>query len=206
RAAAEAAGSHERLTWWMVEAAVRQLAAWAEAGMPRLHLALPLAARQGLAWRTLADHAAAALDRAGVDRHRIEFEIDEARLQEEMDGGGKGLAELREAGLRIALVGFGEGPASLKLLRDAPLDTVRLSPSLVEGVPHERHRTVFLETVVHLVRMSQMRLVVEGVEGPQQLKHLKRAGCHAVQGAVGEAPLDAGECAHWLRQAIRRRA
>ncbi len=200
---AETLDLHGPLMHWLIERGVGQLRAWAKAGMPRLHLALPLVARRDLAWGALADRTATALDQAGIDRHRVEFELDEARLKHEVETGGQGLRELREAGLRLALVGFGEGPASLKLLRDAPLDTVRLSPSLIEGVPQDRHRTVFLETVMHLIRMSQMRLVVEGTEDPSQLRFLRRGGCHAVQGIIG-GPLDAEACTLWLRQAVRR--
>jgi EAL domain-containing protein (putative c-di-GMP-specific phosphodiesterase class I) len=116
---------------------------------------------------------------------------------------------LRELGVRLALDGFGSAApagsaASLTALRDAPLHTLKLSRALLQGTPEDERRTLFAGAVIGLAKRLGLRLVAEGVEGPEQLQMLKAEGCDAVQSFIGCPPLPAEACTDWLRQATQR--
>jgi EAL domain-containing protein (putative c-di-GMP-specific phosphodiesterase class I) len=63
---------------------------------------------------------------------------------------------------------------SLTLLRDCRIDTLKLAQALLEGVPGDRHRTLFADAVIQLGRHLGIRLVAEGVPSNSQLQLLKR--------------------------------
>ena len=77
RALAETAALTEPLTDWLIAAACRQVARWRAAGLPRLHVAVPLLSRRQLAWSGLARRLGAHLQAANVPPDWLEIEIDE---------------------------------------------------------------------------------------------------------------------------------
>lgn len=204
RALAETAALTEPLTDWLIAAACRQAARWRAAGLPRLHVAVPLLSRRQLAWSGLARRLGAHLEAANIPPDWLELEIDETLLLDELGREGKALDSLRALGVRVAVDGFGSGPTSLRVLRDTPLTTVKLARVMLAGVPEDANRTLFAATVIKLGHDLQLRLVAEGIESQAQLQLLRAQGCDAVQSLVSCPPLPADACADWLRQAATR--
>lgn len=206
RGLAEENGLMEPLTEWLVDAACLQARDWAGLGLGPLHIALPLLSRRQLAWTALSERMVEQLSRLGLGRTAIELEIDERLLLEELEAGGQALAGMAEAGIRIAVEGFGAGPASLRLLRDVPLATIKLSPDLLQGTPRDNHRTLFASAVIRLGKQLGLRVVVEGVEDNEQLGLLRQEGCDAVQSFISCPPLPPEACVRWLKEAHGRGA
>jgi diguanylate cyclase (GGDEF)-like protein len=204
RQLAEDAGLLEPLTHWLIIAACRQARRWRDAGLRRLHIAVPLLSRRQLAWSQLASRLQESLLEAGLPAGWLELEVDERLLLEELAAGGAALPPLRELGVRLALDGFGGGPASLTVLRDAPLSTVKLSRAMLQGTPQDSRRTLFTGAVIRLAKELGLRLVAEGIESQHQLQMLRSHGCDAVQAFISCPPLPADACTNWLRQAAHR--
>ena len=204
RALAEGAGLIELATDWLLEAACRQAARWRAAGLPRLHVAVPLLARRQLGWSDLDGRLERHLAATGIAPAECEIEIDEPLLLEDRDAAERVLGTLRERGLRVAVAGYGRGTTSLTLLRDLPLTTVKLAPELLHGVPGDGRRTAAASAAIRAAGELQLRVVADGVETQAQLQLLRQLGCHAVQALICCPPLPADACAGWLRQAARR--
>jgi EAL domain-containing protein (putative c-di-GMP-specific phosphodiesterase class I) len=204
RSLAETTALTEPLTDWLIGAACRQAARWRAAGLPRLHVAVPLLSRRQLAWSGLAARVEAHLAAAGIPPDWLELELDERLLLHELQGDGRALGAVRELGVRLAVDGFGDGGTSLSVLRDTPLTTVKLARAMLHGIPEDRHRTLFAGTVIELARQLRLRLVAEGIESQAQLQLLKAQGCDAVQSFISCPPLPADACTDWLRQAAHR--
>lgn len=204
RQLAEDASLLEPLTDWLIMAACRQAGRWRDAGLRRLHIAVPLLSRRQLAWSKLADRLQDSLRAAGLPPAWLELEVDEHLMLEELRAGGAALLPLRELGVRLALKGFGDGSASLMALRDAPLSTVKLSRAMLQGTPQDSHRTLFAGAVIGLAKQLGLRLVAEGIESQTQLQMLRSQGCDAVQAFISCPPLPADACTDWLRQAAHR--
>jgi diguanylate cyclase (GGDEF)-like protein len=201
---AEAAGLIEPLTDRLLAAACRQARRWRDAGLPRLHVAVPFLSRRQLAWGALPLRLEGHLAAAGIPPECLEVEIDERLLLGEWEAQGRILAELRALGIRLAVAGFGTGPTSLALLRDVPLTTVKLARAMLHGIPEDRHRLLLAGAVIQLARQLGLRLVAEGIESQAQLQLLRAQGCDAVQAFISCPPLPADACTDWLRQAAHR--
>ena len=204
RTLVEDAGLLEPLTDWLLGEACAHLARWQQAGMRSIHVAVPILSRRQLAWSDLARRVKDRLDRVGLPPDSLELEIGERPLLDEVECGARALPALFELGTRLAVDGFGSGPTSLVLLRDARLHTLKLSRSLLEGTPADRHRTFFASAVIRLGKQLGLRVVAEGVESRAQLRMLRDEGCDAVQAFLSCPPLPADACTDWLRSAARR--
>ncbi len=202
RAAVEECGLVEWLSDWLVSVAIGQLRAWHELGLDP-PLSLPVLSRRQLAWSRLGERVAAALHDAGLARSTVELEIEERLVSEDVLAGGAGLRALVQHGVRLAVEGFGAGPASLRALRDAPIHTLKLGREVLRGVPEDPRRARFLRALVRFAKELGLRVVGEGVEPGPQLTLLEEIGCDAVQAVASCPPLAADSFTDWLRQAAR---
>lgn len=201
----EEPGFLDRLMLWMVEAGAIQMAAWRSAGCKVDHLAIPLQSPHALGWLELADRGLAIFERHGLEPACLELEVEETPLYQDLIGNGGNVAKLKAKGPRLAIRGFGQDMVSLTLLRDCPVDTLKLAQALLEGVPGDRHRTLFADAVIQLGRHLGLRLVAEGVPSNSQLQLLKRAGCDAAECTMSDPAMTAEETRIWLARNQRRR-
>jgi EAL domain-containing protein (putative c-di-GMP-specific phosphodiesterase class I) len=204
RSLADDTGLLEPLTDWLLAAAAAQIRRWLEMGLHALHVAVPILSRRQLAWSPLPQRVAEQLERDGLEPGSLELEIEERLLLAEVEAGCTTLRALRELGVRIAVAGFGSGSTSLMLLRDAPLRTLKLSRSLLEGTPKDMHRGLFVAAIIRLAKQLGLRVVAEGVECQAQLQMLRREGCDAAQAFFSCPPLPADACTDWLLKAAQR--
>jgi diguanylate cyclase (GGDEF)-like protein/PAS domain S-box-containing protein len=119
---------------------------------------------------------AAALDDAGLAAEALCLEIGERAITAETVGT---LRELAALGVRIALDDFGAAAGSLALLRDCPIDVVKLHSALDGAVA---------AAVVGLARALGLQTVAEGVEREDQLAALPLLGYDRAQGFLLGAP------------------
>ncbi|MCP3912246.1 MAG: bifunctional diguanylate cyclase/phosphodiesterase [Actinomycetia bacterium] len=98
------------------------------------------------------------------------------------------IAEIRDAGISVAIDDFGANYASLGQLRQVGVDRLKIDGSLVAGMPHSRPDRVVLEAIITLARELGLCLVAEGVETYEQLEVLRLLGCDAVQGYLFGTP------------------
>lgn len=204
RTLAEDAGLLEPLTDWILEEVCAHLVRWHHLGLRAMHAAVPILSRRQLAWSDLARRVGNRLESAGLMPGALELELGERVLLDEIECGGRALPALQDLGVRLAVDGFGSGPTSLVLLRDARLHTLKLSKSLLEGTPVDTHRALFASSVIRLARQLGLRVVAEGIESSAQLQMLREEGCDAVQAFLSCPPLPAEACTDWLRNAAKR--
>jgi len=91
------------------------------------------------------------LDRFSIDHQRIEVEITESLFARDKNLVNQELSVLREAGILIALDDFGTGFSSLNMLRELPLDVVKIDSSFVTELQTSEQARKVLE---HLIGMS----------------------------------------------------
>lgn len=95
------------------------------------------------------------------------------------------LAELRRAGVHVAVDHFGAGYASLGMLTRLPIDGVKVDRSFVEGIAEDPAARERLAAVIALLRTLGIRdVVATGVETPAQERVLLEMGCPAAQGRL----------------------
>ncbi|MEM8705344.1 MAG: EAL domain-containing protein [Actinomycetota bacterium] len=102
------------------------------------------------------------------------------------------LHRLRRLGCTIALDDFGSGFSALSVLRELPIDIVKLDRAFVAGLAEDRQTRSIIESVLQILNTLGLRSVAEGVERADELTILRELGCDMAQGyAIGRPAPDA---------------
>ena len=120
---------------------------------------------------------------------RIELEITETALMDDLDGVAGKLATLRAAGLRIALDDFGTGFSSLHHLHCCVVDRVKIDCSFVKALGQSEKAAAIVKAVIQLGHAVGLEVTAEGVETDPQRAFLISAGIDELQGYVFAQPV-----------------
>lgn len=92
------------------------------------------------------------------------------------------LTEISDLGVRISIDDFGTGYSSLAYLRAIVADELKIDRSLVTQIDESSDARALLASVLDIARITQLSVVVEGVENADQLEILSELGVDTVQG------------------------
>lgn len=158
----------------------------------RLVLSISLSRAQ-FAMPGLADELARVIDEYALLPAQLEVEVAETSLMYNIDAAVKQVNRLREMGIRVALDDFGAGDCSLRMLRDLPIDTLKLDRHLVARLPDSAADIALVRSVIELCAAYGITVIAEGVETQAQAQWLKGAGCAFVQGFLVARPMTAAD-------------
>ncbi len=169
---AERLGQLSRLGVQLLGRLVEDVSRWESHGLDLQFIAYNVAANQ--LERSLLD----AVDRVSL-RTPLEIElVESARLGEV----GEVLSGLVARNIHLVLDDFGTGFNSLHHLRHLPLTKLKIDREFVTGCLSDARDDRIIHAVVALGRAMGLTVVAEGVEQAEQAHHLRRAGCHQLQG------------------------
>lgn len=117
---------------------------------------------------------ASALGRSGLSASRLEIEVTESAMLENIEDTTRTLRQLSATGVRISLDDFGTGFSSLSYLHTLPLDKLKIDRSFIENIENDERSLLLLTGVTHLARELGLSIVIEGVETAEQLEMLRR--------------------------------
>lgn len=128
---------------------------------------------------------------SGVPSNKLEIEITETVMVENIEVAQVIFSELRQLGVRIALDDFGTGFSSLSYLKDFEFQTIKIDRSFVKDYATNNTSSVLLKSIVQLGRSLGVSVVAEGVETEQHQQDLLAMGCTIGQGFYLTKPLPA---------------
>ncbi|MFT4119165.1 EAL domain-containing protein [Bradyrhizobium sp.] len=175
--AAEKMGLIHSLGQWALATACRQAATWPA----EISIAVNLSPVQ-FARQDLVDTVRNALTESGLAAGRLQLEITEGSLLEDVAETLSILQRLRELGVSIAMDDFGTGYSSLSYLLKFPFDKVKLDRSLIAEIERCDQSDVVLRSIITMCNGLGMRTTGEGVETEAQLAFLERHSCTEAQG------------------------
>ena len=123
--------------------------------------------------------------------HRLEIEITESCLLENIGMVRSIITSLRNQGIRISLDDFGTGYSSLEQLRSLPFDRLKIDRSFVSELSDPSADSKLVDAIVSLGRGLDMPMTVEGIEDAEILTSLKRLGKLKGQGFLYGQPENA---------------
>lgn len=130
----------------------------------------------------LPDDVSAALSASQLSPARLEVEITESVLMENMDEALPILHILKQRGIRVAMDDFGTGYSSLSYLSSFPFDKIKIDKSFVTDIVENREAFAIMRAIILLGDALGMRVTVEGVETAEQLALLQQEACDEIQG------------------------
>ncbi|HEX3691082.1 MAG TPA: EAL domain-containing protein [Solirubrobacteraceae bacterium] len=195
---AERTGLIRQLSVSVLDAALRQLRAWSDAGRD-LSVAVNLSARNLLeddlpetVARLLADHE--------VPAERLILEITESAIMADETHSMDVLVRLSELGVCLSIDDYGTGYSSLSRLRRLPVDEIKIDRSFVAHMDRERGDALIVQSTVELAHNLGLRVVAEGVETKEIWEALGQLGCDYAQGYFLCKPMAPDELCAWLEQ------
>ncbi len=128
----------------------------------------------------------------GMPAHRLELEITESALIEDLQRALDTLRRIKALGVAIAMDDFGTGYSSLSTLQAFPFDKLKIDKSFVDKIGSRQQATVIVTAVLGLGRSLDIPVLAEGVETELQRKFLDGESCQQAQGYLfgKPAPLD----------------
>ncbi|HUW50800.1 MAG TPA: EAL domain-containing protein [Sulfuricella sp.] len=175
---------------WALRTACFQNKAWQDAGLPRLHVAVNLSARQ-FKQSGLVKMVSQALKDSGLEPHYLELEITESIAMEHADATVATLHELKAMGVQISMDDFGTGHSSLSYLMRFPIDTLKIDQSFIQNLTPDSKDDAIAAAITTMARSMKMKVVTEGVETREQMSFLRDHDRDEVQGYYFSQPLSA---------------
>jgi diguanylate cyclase (GGDEF)-like protein len=143
------------------------------------------------------------LGQTGFSPHRLEIEITESALMENVGVAQTVIDELRQAGVRIALDDFGTGYATLSQLLSFHLDKIKIDRSFVSRLDESHDSQVIVRAILGIAKGFGLTTTAEGVEDASQLAYLKANGCTEGQGYLFSKAVPAEDIPTLLNHELR---
>lgn len=132
---------------------------------------------------------------------RLDIEITETCLHENIGVVRSLITSLRNQGIRISLDDFGTGYSSLAQLRTLPFDRIKIDRSFVSTLGHNRDSATIVEAISSLGKGMDLPITAEGIENVEVLDELRKFGNFQGQGFLYGHPENAEDVRRGLEQA-----
>jgi diguanylate cyclase (GGDEF)-like protein len=182
---AEETGLIADLTWSLMRQACTDARSWP----PHLQLAINISPLQ-LQDRHLPERILAILTETGFAPGRLEIEITETALVNDLEAARVALKSLQNFGVRIALDDFGTGYSSLYHLRELQFDKLKIDRSYVSSIPMGTERAKLVDAIIALGSSLGLVTTAEGIETASSVDWLAGQGCTYGQGYLFGKPMD----------------
>lgn len=172
---------------WIARQALRDCRRW---NGP--YVSINLSARQFLRHNVAERLLKYAAD-ANVSPQRIQIELTETAIIDDVNRAANNLRILREAGMRVAVDDFGTGYSSLSYLNQFAIDCIKIDKSFIDRITRDKQSAIIVASVARLARSLGISVVAEGVETEAQRMVLTMAGCEMLQGYLFGKPVPSRE-------------
>ena len=175
---------------WVIDEACRQIGSWEREGVVVPKVSVNLSARQ-FADGQLGQRIAGILAASEIEPGRLELELTESILMQDVGGALRMLDALKQLGPSIAIDDFGTGYSSLNYLKQFPIDVLKIDRSFVDGLPEGEQDGQIARAIIAMAHSLGLSVIAEGVEDQAQLDFLRDHGCDEVQGFYLGRPVSA---------------
>ena len=125
---------------------------------------------------------ARALERTGLAPQRLELELTESCVMQDIHTSARIMRELKAMNVRLSVDDFGTGYSSLGYLKHFPIDTLKIDRMFIRDVDSDPFDRAIATAIVAVARSLNLRIVAEGVERAEHLDVLRGLGCDELQG------------------------
>jgi EAL domain-containing protein (putative c-di-GMP-specific phosphodiesterase class I) len=184
---------------WVLASVCLQLKAWQASALTRdLKLAVNVSARQ-FREPDFVEHVQQVLRQTGADPARIEIELIESLVMEDLAGALEKMRTLKALGIGFSMDGFGAGYASLSYLTQLPFDQIKIDRSFIRNLQHNPRDRIMVQTIIAVARSLGLHVVAAGTETEEQREFLDRNHCDAFQGHLFSRPLPLDEFEQYVQ-------
>lgn len=178
---AEDSGQIITISQWVINRCCLHLKDWAAVMDDNFVLALNISAKHFLRGQLQRD-VAGALEASGVVPSKLELEVTETAVMDDIELAVKSLKALKQIGIRTAIDDFGTGHSSLNYLRRLPIEILKIDKSFIDEISTSKADRTLVKGIIDMVHALGIEVVAEGVENRAMAELLKNMGCDLAQG------------------------
>ena len=185
-------GSILELDVYVFETVCAQIRAWLDQGLPVQPVSINLS-RLHLHQTDFIKRYLDLMESYRIPSRYIQLELTETALFENKEVMIDLLNQLRSHGIKILMDDFGSGYSSVLMLKDAPIDILKLDKGLIDDLESNNKGWAIIKNMIHLSHELGILVVAEGVETKAQFELLKELDCDYIQGYYFSRPMGGGE-------------
>lgn len=122
-----------------------------------------------------------------IPRNLIELEITESAMLEDIDDVMQKAIAFKQAGFKLSMDDFGTGFSSLSILKNLPVDIIKLDRAFFQKVMNQREK-IIISNVIHMAQQLNINVISEGIETIEHIRFLQEIGCEEAQGFYFSRP------------------
>lgn len=175
---------------WVLKNACIQLKKWNDVPRTkRLRVSVNVSALQ-FAQTDFVAQVAKALEETGCNPKQLMLELTESLVVRNINEVVDKMRALKEMGVLLSMDDFGMGYSSLSVLKQLPLDELKIDQSFVADALESSDNALIIQTIIAMGSNLGLEVIAEGVATKEQADLLNTAGCQAYQGYLFSKPVD----------------
>ncbi len=184
---------------WVINAGLRQLDQWRQAGK-HYQLSLNVSAYQLQQPDFLNRLRILLAQYPAVDPCQLELEVLETSTLHDLKQISQVICDCHRLGVDFALDDFGTGYASFNFLKQLPVSHLKIDSVFVRDMLNDSDDLTIVDAVLGLARAFRCKVTAEGMETVEHGRYLLQLGCELAQGNAIAHPMPVEDLAGWLAQ------
>lgn len=179
------------LDLYVYERVCRLIKSWKDRGIEPFPIAVNIS-RVHLTQPDFLEELERIAGKYGVESRYLELEITESAFLHNPGEILEVARRIKESGFILSMDDFGTGYSSLSLLKDLPVDIIKLDKEFFQKLLSDREK-IIIANVIHLARELDIQVISEGIETAEHEMFLTEIGCNLAQGYRYGRPAPIGE-------------
>ena len=189
-----------QLDQFVWEETCRLLRKWQDEGNEPFPISVNVS-RVDLYNANLVDILYSLVQRYDIPARLLELEVTESAYMDNPQRLIEVTKRLQSMGFVILMDDFGSGYSSLNMLKDMPVDLLKLDLKFLDSNrDHAGRGGNILNSIVRMAKWLKLPVIAEGVETQQQAEFLRFIGCDYAQGYYYSHPVSVEEYEHLLAE------
>ena len=184
---AEQSGLIRPLTYWVINAAIRQREIWHHMGI-EIIMAINLSV-YNLNDADFFHQVEIMLKNSIVPNRFFEFEVTESSIMEDPDQVVNVMEKLNDMNISFAVDDFGTGYSSLSLLKRLPVHKLKIDKSFIMDMSTDTDDAAIVHSIIDMAHILGLVAIAEGVEQGTIMGLLDTLGCDFAQGYYISPPM-----------------
>ena len=177
-----------KLDRYMFEQACIWLKSYLDGGGRPVNIAVNVS-KVGIFQPGFVEYYAAVKKKYGIPDHMLELEFTENILAVDTELFSDLVIKLRKEGFLCSLDDFGSGYSSLNLLKDLPVDALKLDILFFRKSRDVRRERIVVSNFINMAKQLNITTIAEGVEEEDTVEFLQNADCDVIQGYIFAKPM-----------------
>lgn len=182
-------GSILTLDQYVFTTVCQDIRRWLDQGIQVAPISVNLS-RLHLYQTSFIDQYISILNKYQIPRSSIQLELTETVFFNSEDILTDAMNHLRQQGIKILMDDFGSGYSSINMLKNIPIDILKLDKGLIDDTENSPSGQTILKYIISLSHELGLKVVAEGVETKEQFDILDQLDCDYIQGYYCSRPMD----------------